>query len=194
MTGHNWGSFLDGDLEESYNYDAETLCMQDYQMSVKSGGVNHSKDPSSSAVEESVGSVIENYFIALNEHGHRVTTTSVRVPPPTEQPLPRTVISAAKSSPKSASRQQSPCSIHNKYHHNVHQDSSSSSARTTDDSSSLQQQQYLQRLQASKETTEHIRDLVKRPIANIWNRRKIDLIPHVCSPSLRFNGNTGMFE
>lgn len=35
------------------------------------------------------------------------------------------------------------------------------------------------------------RSLVKRFIADIWNRGEIDLIPDVCSPSLRFNGNTG---
>jgi hypothetical protein len=35
------------------------------------------------------------------------------------------------------------------------------------------------------------RDLVKKFIADIWNRGELDLIPEVCSPSLRFNGNTG---
>mmetsp|Transcript_8245 Transcript_8245/g.17189 ORF Transcript_8245/g.17189 Transcript_8245/m.17189 type:complete len:265 (-) Transcript_8245:217-1011(-) len=35
------------------------------------------------------------------------------------------------------------------------------------------------------------RNLVKKFIADIWNRGEIDLIPEVCSPSLRFNGNTG---
>jgi hypothetical protein len=36
------------------------------------------------------------------------------------------------------------------------------------------------------------RSLVKKFIADIWNRGELDLIPSVCSPSLRFNGNTGM--
>lgn len=35
------------------------------------------------------------------------------------------------------------------------------------------------------------RNLVKKFIADIWNRGELDLIPDVCSPSLRFNGNTG---
>lgn len=35
------------------------------------------------------------------------------------------------------------------------------------------------------------RELVKRFIADIWNRGEVDLIPEVCSPGLRFNGNTG---
>jgi predicted ester cyclase len=35
------------------------------------------------------------------------------------------------------------------------------------------------------------RELVKKFIADIWNRGEVDLIPSVCSPSLRFNGNTG---
>lgn len=39
--------------------------------------------------------------------------------------------------------------------------------------------------------TELTRALVKKFIADIWNRGEIDLIPEVCSPSLRFNGNTG---
>lgn len=37
------------------------------------------------------------------------------------------------------------------------------------------------------------RDLVKKFIADIWNRGELDLIPSVCSPSLRCNGNNGMF-
>lgn len=35
------------------------------------------------------------------------------------------------------------------------------------------------------------RGLVKKFIADIWNRGELDLIPEVCSPSLRFNGNNG---
>ena len=38
------------------------------------------------------------------------------------------------------------------------------------------------------------RNLVKKFIADIWNRGELDLIPEVCSPSLRFNGNTGAFN
>lgn len=36
------------------------------------------------------------------------------------------------------------------------------------------------------------RELVKQFIADIWNRGEIELIPHVCHPSLRFNGHVGM--
>jgi steroid delta-isomerase-like uncharacterized protein len=43
-------------------------------------------------------------------------------------------------------------------------------------------------LSSSNELT---RNLVKRFIADIWNRGDIDLIPQVCSSQLRFNGNTG---
>jgi steroid delta-isomerase-like uncharacterized protein len=35
------------------------------------------------------------------------------------------------------------------------------------------------------------RNLVKKFIADIWNRGEIDLIPQVCSANLRFNGNSG---
>ncbi|CAB9502687.1 SnoaL-like polyketide cyclase [Seminavis robusta] len=36
------------------------------------------------------------------------------------------------------------------------------------------------------------RDLVKKFISDIWNRGELDLIPQVCSPKIRFNGNTGL--
>lgn len=44
--------------------------------------------------------------------------------------------------------------------------------------------------------TDLTRNLVKKFIADIWNRGEVDLIPEVCSPSLRFNGyvNTVLFE
>lgn len=35
------------------------------------------------------------------------------------------------------------------------------------------------------------RHLVKKYIADIWNRGELELIPAVCSPALRINGNTG---
>jgi hypothetical protein len=38
------------------------------------------------------------------------------------------------------------------------------------------------------------RELVKKFIADIWNRGELELIPSVCSPSLRFNGNTGTWR
>jgi len=45
--------------------------------------------------------------------------------------------------------------------------------------------------EAASTTTDLTRDLVKRFISDIWNCGDISLIPSVCSPSLRFNGNTG---
>lgn len=36
------------------------------------------------------------------------------------------------------------------------------------------------------------RDLIKKFVADIWNRGDIDLIPEVCSSRLRFNGQGGM--
>lgn len=36
------------------------------------------------------------------------------------------------------------------------------------------------------------RDLVKKFISDIWNRGELDLIPQVCSPKIRFNGNSGL--
>lgn len=36
------------------------------------------------------------------------------------------------------------------------------------------------------------RELVKKFVADIWNRGDLDLIPEVCSKSLRFNGSVGM--
>jgi predicted ester cyclase len=36
------------------------------------------------------------------------------------------------------------------------------------------------------------RELVKRFIADIWNRGELDLIPSVCARGIRFNGSSGM--
>jgi predicted ester cyclase len=45
--------------------------------------------------------------------------------------------------------------------------------------------------EANRAAIDLTRSLVKRFIADIWNRGEVDCIPEVCSPSLRFNGNTG---
>ena len=45
--------------------------------------------------------------------------------------------------------------------------------------------------EANQAAIDLTRSLVKRFIADIWNRGEVDLIPEVCSSSLRFNGNTG---
>jgi hypothetical protein len=42
-------------------------------------------------------------------------------------------------------------------------------------------------------STDETRDLVKQFIADIWNRGALDMIPIICSPSIRFNGNTGTY-
>lgn len=44
---------------------------------------------------------------------------------------------------------------------------------------------------STQATNDLTRSLVKKFIAEIWNRGEIDLIPDVCSPNLRLNGNTG---
>jgi steroid delta-isomerase-like uncharacterized protein len=56
------------------------------------------------------------------------------------------------------------------------------------DEAALQALRDFEERQAAIDLT---RSLVKRFIADIWNRGEVDLIPEVCSPSLRFNGNTG---
>lgn len=56
------------------------------------------------------------------------------------------------------------------------------------DEATLQALRDFEERQAAIDLT---RSLVKRFIADIWNRGEVDLIPEVCSPSLRFNGNTG---
>lgn len=55
-----------------------------------------------------------------------------------------------------------------------------------DDSTQVQQVQ-----ESNQAGIDLTRNLVKKFIADIWNRGEVDLIPEVCSPSLRFNGNTG---
>ena len=49
----------------------------------------------------------------------------------------------------------------------------------------------LREFEANQAAIDLTRSLVKRFIADIWNRGEVDLIPEVCSSSLRFNGNTG---
>mmetsp|Transcript_8508 Transcript_8508/g.16289 ORF Transcript_8508/g.16289 Transcript_8508/m.16289 type:complete len:253 (-) Transcript_8508:190-948(-) len=49
----------------------------------------------------------------------------------------------------------------------------------------------LREFEANRAAIDLTRSLVKRFIADIWNRGEVDLIPEVCSSSLRFNGNTG---
>lgn len=51
--------------------------------------------------------------------------------------------------------------------------------------------QSIRDYEANQAAIDLTRSLVKRFIADIWNRGEVDLIPDVCSPSLRFNGNTG---
>lgn len=90
-------------------------------------------------------------FSMVNETGHRVTQTTVRVPPP--PPLPQAPPNSMPGAHCVAVPPAAP-----------------------------------DPLQIANEAT---RVLVKKFIADIWNRGEIDLIPEVCSPNLRFNGNTG---
>eukprot|EP00980_Cylindrotheca_fusiformis_P024718 scaffold12328_cov86-Cylindrotheca_fusiformis.AAC.4 len=58
-----------------------------------------------------------------------------------------------------------------------------------------QQQQQVTTLPFGDEslaTIEITRELVKQFISAIWNRGEVELIPDVCHPSLRFNGQVGM--
>mmetsp|Transcript_15 Transcript_15/g.23 ORF Transcript_15/g.23 Transcript_15/m.23 type:complete len:225 (-) Transcript_15:343-1017(-) len=43
-----------------------------------------------------------------------------------------------------------------------------------------------------EDRNEITRELVKKFVADIWNRGDLELIPEVCSKSLRFNGSVGM--
>ena len=63
-----------------------------------------------------------------------------------------------------------------------------SPAQATSSAAPALQKQLEESTSASIDLT---RNLVKKFIADIWNRGEVDLIPEVCSPSLRFNGNTG---
>ncbi|GKZ00470.1 hypothetical protein MPSEU_000999500 [Mayamaea pseudoterrestris] len=97
-----------------------------------------------------------------------VTTTVQRVPPPPKQ----TSLVAANdaSSPSRA--------VTNYQHTNT---------PTTPNSAATPEQQQ----QEDSPFNDSTRNLVKRFIADVWNRGEIDVIPDVCSPQLRFNGNAG---
>jgi len=45
---------------------------------------------------------------------------------------------------------------------------------------------------SEEDRNEITRELVKKFVADIWNRGDLELIPEVCSKSLRFNGSVGM--
>lgn len=100
-------------------------------------------------VPTSIRTQPNGYSTGVNEAGHRVTTTTVRVPPPLV-PAPIPSIPAARQEVEIPSEPDP--------------------------------------IQVANDLT---RNLVKKFIADIWNRGEIDLIPEVCSPNLRFNGNTG---
>jgi steroid delta-isomerase-like uncharacterized protein len=76
----------------------------------------------------------------------------------------------------------------------VHEDKMEDSAERGGDSpppTAAGQHTSDEQQQDAAATIELTRNLVKKFIADIWNRGEIDMIPEVCSPSLRFNGNTG---
>jgi steroid delta-isomerase-like uncharacterized protein len=58
-------------------------------------------------------------------------------------------------------------------------------------SESNESAQSAQSPDSTQATNDLTRSLVKKFIAEIWNRGEIDLIPDVCSANLRLNGNTG---
>jgi steroid delta-isomerase-like uncharacterized protein len=120
----------------------------------------------------------QQQVVYVNEQGHRVTATTVRVPPP--------VHLAPYSSPAAAAaaQQQPPPMVGGgPVPHPPHAVRQLPAAE-----SSPLPLPVPDPIQVANETT---RSLVKKFIADIWNRGEIDLIPDVCSPNLRFNGNTG---
>lgn len=58
--------------------------------------------------------------------------------------------------------------------------------------SSVSHQAYLKDLEEQAAKCASTRELVKKFVADIWNRGELELIPEVCHPGLRFNGSVGM--
>ena len=102
---------------------------------------------------------------SVNAEGRRVVTTTVRVPPKQQQ-----------------QQQQPPMVRVTAQPHNPPQTLPPGSALPPKAPPAAAQEDSVTAL---------TRDLVKKFIADIWNRGETELIPEVCSPSLRFNGNNG---
>lgn len=122
----------------------------------------------------------QHHVVYVNEQGHRVTSTTVRVPPPPP--------AATTASPYPASSQD-----HNGGHYPA-----ATHAMTTTPAATTLPPNIIRHVQDTEAVVDPIhaaneitRTLVKKFIADIWNRGEIDLIPDVCSPNLRLNGNTG---
>ena len=94
----------------------------------------------------------------------KMTTSTVKIPPPKSIPVP---LVATKKEPPERSMGESQDSIS---HHLA---------------SSLD-------LYEQAENCAVTRELVKKFVADIWNRGEVELIPEVCHPNLRFNGSVGM--
>jgi hypothetical protein len=141
---------------------------------------------------------VQSYTSVVDENGRKTTTTTVHIAAPTPiSPTAAMIIGAndeppqrplqrpgASTSPLSLS---SPSPIQPSYPQNSNQNNTNAIASST----AVVDNDRIAALMKSKGTTEITRVLVKKFIADIWNRGEIDLIPDICSPSLRFNGNTG---
>jgi hypothetical protein len=66
------------------------------------------------------------------------------------------------------------------------------SVGTSHDSSVSHQMASLTDLEEQAAKCAITRELVKKFVADIWNRGELELIPEVCHPGLRFNGSVGM--
>jgi hypothetical protein len=116
-----------------------------------------------------------------DRNGKRTTTTTVRIPPPTTttspngrhgSAAPALPVSPAKSFVSTTAVPTVPIASTNLNH-----------------SQQTSNSQPLPPLRCDE-----TRHLVKQFIAAIWNRGELEIIPDVCSPSLRFNGNTGTYS
>ena len=115
--------------------------------------------------------------VAVNQYGKRVTTQTVRVPPPQQQQQQQ------QQHPQSMSYGQAPAHVVT-----VGTGTNSSGRVPSTSNGPVATTPTPDPVQVANDLT---RNLVKKFIADIWNRGEIDLIPDVCSPNLRFNGNTG---
>jgi len=110
----------------------------------------------------------------VNASGKRVTTTTIRVPPP---PQPQPALEAPIVSSAGGAVAVTPAS--------------STPGTPAAAAPAAAAAAPVSVPVPEDSTTEWTRELVKKFIADIWNRGELDLIPQVCSPSLRFNGNNG---
>jgi steroid delta-isomerase-like uncharacterized protein len=132
----------------------------------------------------------QQQVVYVNEQGHRVTATTVRVPPPGPTPAPPSSPATQASAAAAIMMVGGDAGIAGMASPggNVVSTFPPQVVRQPFEPSSLAAAACADPIHIANETT---RSLVKKFIADIWNRGEIDLIPEVCSPNLRFNGNTG---